>query len=217
MNQETYDTINPEPDWSLSIDLFLFINLKERKDRKQQIIAQFQKIGIPCNKVIRIEAIKSGFRGCTKSHINAVRFAFIHHCKKVMICEDDWIVINDDFNTIMNSLDSVNIDFNVFMVGMTPIILKHNVNNIYNIHQSLGMGCYILSCNYFSKLLHIFNEALQKIIPHDLITQIYQKMDKWYGFYPAISRQSPGWSDIEQKTVDYGYLEIDAQMLTIVS
>jgi GR25 family glycosyltransferase involved in LPS biosynthesis len=213
MNRETYDDIFLPPKWSLEIDLFLFINLKERIDRKHQIIFQFQNLGIPCKKVIRIDAIKSGFRGCTKSHINAIRFAFIHNCHKVMICEDDWIVINDNFNTIMNQVD---IDFNVFMVGMTPIRLKHTIDTIYNIHQSLGMGCYIVTKNYFPMLLRIFNEALTKNTPHDLITQMYQKENKWYGFYPAIARQSPGWSDIEQKMVDYAYLELDGQMLSFV-
>ncbi len=214
MNQEIYNDINPAPEWSFSIDLFLFINLKERTNRKDKMILQFQKIGIPSNKVIRIDAIKSSFIGCTKSHINAIRFAFIHNCRKVMICEDDWMVLHDNFNNIMNHVD---VDYNILMVGMTPIKLKHVVDTLYHVHQALGMGCYIVKQDYFSSLLSIFKEALVKKTPHDLITQIYQKSNKWYGFYPAISRQAPGWSDIELKLVDYGYLEIDGQMLTIVT
>ena len=41
-----------------NIDRFLIINLNERKDRLEFIMDQCDKIGIPKDKITRIEAVK---------------------------------------------------------------------------------------------------------------------------------------------------------------
>ena len=52
------------------IDKIFYINLDERKDRKEQIEKEFEKFEIPLEKVERFEAIKHqyGMIGCSKSH-----------------------------------------------------------------------------------------------------------------------------------------------------
>ena len=57
---------------------------------------------------------------------------------------------------------------------------------------------------------------MKERIPHDLVTQRYQKNDLWYGIYPAIARQRPGFSDIEGRNVDYKYLDVDGKMLQMI-
>jgi len=39
------------------------------------------------------------------------------------------------------------------------------------------------------------------------VTQEYQLRDRWFGFQPALARQSPGFSDLEGRYMDYGELE----------
>ncbi len=209
---EKYDAKCEEPEWCKGLDLVLYINLDHRVDRRNASITQFQSLGIPCGKVVRIEAIKAEkpARGCTLSHRNAVSFAMIHDCKRVMICEDDFSILSlEKFHTAMNSVISPN----MLMVGMTPIKLTPFVGSVVHVQQALGLGSYIIPAEYYVKMLTIFEEALAANQPHDLITQRYQASDQWLGFYPAIARQSPGFSDIENRHTDYGFLEVDAQML----
>jgi GR25 family glycosyltransferase involved in LPS biosynthesis len=188
------------------IDLILYINLEHRKDRKEHILNEFKSINIPVCKIVRMDAIKSGFTGCTKSHIKALQFAMDSSCESVMICEDDWMIENVE--TFNRSIDLIkNVPFNVFMVSMTPISFLKANTGIVKIKQSLGMGCYIVKRKYFQNLLNIFYQALNNNQPHDLITQLYQDQDFWYGFFPVITRQLPGWSDIENKFVNYKNLE----------
>lgn len=217
-NRENYANINNAPEWTHYVDLFLFINLENRTDRKKEILRQFQQLGIPTQKVVRIIASLSGFTGCTRSHINALSFAMIQGCKRTMICEDDFEVTNlENFHEQMN--DAINNNFvqNVLMISMSPIRISpvshtSEKTQLVQVQQALAMGAYIVKEGYFEKLIQIFQDALKLQKPHDLVTQLHQKNDKWYGFYPPIAHQRPGYSDIEKKDVNYAYLE-NGQMM----
>ena len=214
-NREVFQTTKPCPKWIDLIDLVLFINLDKRKDRRSLIIKEFQELGIPCEKVVRISAVPSGFTGCTKSHINALSFAMIHDCKRVMICEDDFHVYSINFNEELNKAMKNQLITSTLMVAMTPIYLGPIIQdtNLRRVNQASGMCCYIVYKSYFEKLLSIFQEALVVNKPHDMLTQTKQNRDYWYGFFPPIAVQRPGFSDIENKNVDYSYLEVQGQMI----
>jgi hypothetical protein len=131
-----------------------------------------------------------------------------------MVCEDDFSVLTlEQFHNSMNSVACH--DFGVLMVGMTPIRLTELVGSVVHVHQALGLGSYVIQSKYYVKMLSIFEEALTLNQPHDMITQRYQTSDQWLGFFPAIARQAPGFSDIENRHTDYGFLEVDAQMLQL--
>ena len=211
-NRETYENVHPEPMWSKSLDLVLFINLEKRTDRRAQFLLQAQSLGIPCEKVVRINALISGFRGCTLSHRNAIHFAILQNCKQIMICEDDFTVLDlSIFHASLNT--AVSHKWNVLMAVMSPIRLVTIDKYICKVRQALGMCGYIVRNSYFVKLLQIFEESLTKNQPHDMITQQYQDRDQWYGLQIPVAHQANGWSDIENRMTDYKYLEIDRSML----
>lgn len=208
-----FESVKPCPEWVSSIDLVLYINLDSRPDRREQIIKEFQMMGIPARKVIRIRALPTGFTGCTKSHQQCISFAMIHRCERVLICEDDFQLHNVSFEDNMNRAMKVR-GWNVFMVGMTPIrIVPTSETNIVFVKQALGMGSYVVNKSYFLKMWKIFQTALDTKQPHDMVTQLHQSADTWLGFYPPIVRQRPGWSDIEKRNVDYHNLELGGVML----
>jgi len=62
-------------------------------------------------------------------------------------------------------------------------------------------------------MIAIFDKALSTNKPHDLFTQEYQRIDKWYGFINPIAKQKPGFSDIERRYMDYTYLLVGHYML----
>jgi len=111
---ETYLNLNPHNNSTLENNVFndffdkiIYINLDHRKDRKEQILNEFNKMDINENKIHRIDAVHekyNGHIGCAKSHIKALNYAKENNYKNVIIFEDDFIftknkeVVNNKIN-----------------------------------------------------------------------------------------------------------------------
>jgi len=208
------------PDWISKVDLFLFINLGFRKDRRKEIeTVLLQDLQVPAQKVRRIEAIREtpGFRGCTQSHLMALQAAIDANAECAAIFEDDYlpIVKPDEFHRrVSAALKHLDGKFDVVFLGMTPIDLQRTpVEGFYRVRAALAMPALIVHKRYFKRLKEIYQQALRDNKPHDLITQLYQPGDLWYGFFKPLGRQRPGFSDIENRRTDYAYLEVDGRMI----
>ncbi len=191
------------------------MNLAERLDRKIALLQELDRLGVPPSHIHRIEAVKDeiGRRGCTKSHIAAVQLAKSHQFPHACILEDDFVlqVSPEMFHQQVN--EALKNDFDVLFLGMTPISLSRVGGSLHRVHTALAMPAFIVSHNYYDKLIHIYQQALTENIAHDLVTQRYQPKDRWYGFWPPLSRQRAGFSDIEKRHVDYAYLDVQGSML----
>ena len=118
-------------------------------------------------------------------------------------------------NRMMSHIDP---KFDVLFLGMTPIKLTHinKSEGLHRVHRALGMPAYIINKGYFSAMIKIFKEAQNTDVPHDLVTQKYQPVSKWYGFFPAIARQRPSYSDIENKFTNYEKLDVKGIMTNVI-
>jgi glycosyl transferase family 25 len=207
--------------WVSDVDLFLYINLKDRKDRDREIQEVLgQQLKIPKNKIQRIEAIRQnpGFTGCTRSHLSALNYAIEAKANYICIFEDDFMltVSPETFHHKVSQAWVFLKKFHILFLTMTPILLETTeLKHFFRVRQALAMPAMIVHKSYFLLLKSIYETALKEKIPHDLVTQRYQKNDLWYGFYPALARQRPGFSDIEGRNVDYKFLDVDGQMLKI--
>jgi glycosyl transferase family 25 len=222
LKRETYYSSKQEEKWIRDIDLFIYINLEKRTDRKKNIIEEFKKLGIPSSKIVRFNAVqnKVGFMGCTHSHLKCVQAAISFGCKRICLFEDDFVLVAkpEEFHTCVNRMmDHVCNNFDVIYLAMTPIKLQkiQNLKTEYRVLQALAMPAMIVNRNFLKTLKSIYQSALDEKKEHDLVTQRFQSSQKWYGFYPPIARQRPGLSDIENRDVDYFKLE-NGQMLTII-
>jgi len=202
------------------IDLFLYINLEKRADRdKAMKKLLLDDLKLPPKKVRRIDAIYDdpSFRGCTKSHLLALTTAIKSNSKFVCIFEDDYALTTDvrTFNSrIESAWKYLKEDFDIIFLACTPIRLENtNEKQFFRVKQALAMPGMIVHQKYFEKLKKIYEQALSEKKAHDLITQMYQPKDKWYGFWPPIGRQAPGYSDIEHSMVNYGYLDVQGRMI----
>ena len=211
--------------WVDAVDLFCYINLNHRTDRHEQMQTLLhQTLRIPYDKIKRIEAIADdpGFRGCTRSHLKALKEGFRTNIQYLCLMEDDLMLVDnvtaDLFHqTVQKGWDTCQGDFDVMYLAMTPIKLEpvNTVSRLHRVRQALAMPALIINVRYFEKLQTIYETALKTKKPHDLVTQLYQPTDVWYGYYPPLMRQRPGYSDIEKRNTDYKHLEIDGKMLTI--
>jgi hypothetical protein len=89
ITQNTLDSFENSFD---NIDAFIYINLEDKIDRKKEILAEFDKLNIPKNKIRKISGIripKNGHKGCIQSHILALQMAKLNNWNTVAIFEDD--------------------------------------------------------------------------------------------------------------------------------
>lgn len=208
--------------WKDRVDAVLYINLDDRQDRRRQIKdLLLKKLGLPSSMVRRVPAVKDspGFKGCTLSHMKALQIAIEEKMEFVCLVEDDLMLHTPgpDFHRRLNEAwEKLQEDFDVIYLSMTPIDLEeqdHPGSGFHRVRQALGMPGLVVHHRYFQKLMSIYQSALKEGKPHDLVTQLHQPTDHWYGFFPQLARQRPGFSDIENKTNNYAYLDIEGSML----
>ena len=75
-----------------NIKKIVYINLKKREERKEQIENELKMLKIPSNKIERFDAIvnTNGALGCSLSHISVLKRAKENKWSNVLILEDDF-------------------------------------------------------------------------------------------------------------------------------
>lgn len=211
------DTADP---WWQHVDKILYLNLPNRTDRQQQMQETLSRtLGLPDDRVERVVALRDtpGWRGCARSHALALELAQQRQYRYVCVLEDDFwpLCTGSRFHAaVTQAWRTLQGQFDVLMLGCTPVRLqRQHTEPLYRVRQALALPGYVVARHYVPKLLQSFRQSLVEQQPIDFGTQTLQKVDRWYGFFPPLARQRPGFSDIEQRHTDYGYLEIEAKML----
>ena len=199
------------------IDTFYFINLDRRTDRLKQILDELEKMDIPKEKIIRVQAFehKVGIVGCVKSHINAINH-FIESGKNTcMIMEDDFefTETKEKVNEVLKNIFTSGAEIDCLMLaGKDNCVLaidstqKICAQRIFFATTTAG---YILSKKYAPALVFNFQEGMAK--QEKWITAfgepenafnldyywIYEQMSKKFCFtVPKLGKQRDSPSDI---------------------
>lgn len=208
--------------WWEMVDKIFYINLDTRSDRRQHMEHVLgTMLQLPNDKVERVAALKEspGWRGCARSHIRALTLARERNYAYVCILEDDFQPLEAErfHREVQKAWQTLEGNFDVLMLGMTPIRLQRlQADPLFRIRQALAFPGQIVRASYFSILIQAFEQALAVGQPIDMLTQSLQASGLWYGMFPPIARQLPGYSDIENKPTNYGYLELEGRMLRFV-
>jgi GR25 family glycosyltransferase involved in LPS biosynthesis len=204
----------------------LYINLDYRVDRLLQINNEFKnKLNIESLTKLpeRFPAIKhdNGAIGCTLSHIKCLELALERKYPYVFICEDDIEFLNPKhfLSAIQEFERNPPKDWNVFIVSgnIVPPYRQYNKTciNIFDCQTTTG---YITHYKYYETLIKNYKEGLHKLLDQpnfqtyfaiDKYWKILQKSETWYMLYPVSVIQRVGYSDIENRVVDYSRLMLD--------
>ena len=126
----------------------LYINLDDRKDRKDQIEKELNEKNI---KYERFPAIKheNGALGCSKSHLNVIKLAKERNYNQVIIFEDDFefIINKNEFIEELNKLNNVNFDVCLLSYN-TKNFYESDYEFLYKIKDALTTSCYIINSHY---------------------------------------------------------------------
>ena len=203
-----------------SFDCYMYINLNHRKDRKNQITNELNKMKIPNIKTTRIDAVHekyNGHIGCAKSHIRALQLAKEKNYKNVIIFEDDFMftenkkVVDQKINKF---LDYFSGDWDIIQLTAHYNSLKDidSLDDIKKVNRASTSSAYIIQRHFYDKLINNITEAKEKmeeemIIFHrknknkkkkkfttnhalDQHWNSLQNKSKWYIFNPFIGKQA---------------------------
>jgi hypothetical protein len=200
------------------IDKVVYINLDRRADRRAEIEAELDRLGVPAEKRLRFPAIASpwGWVGCTKSHCEVVRMANAAGWSRVWILEDDWTatVSPEVFHKALSNPTIPTWDVlmvSSYVQASEPVSECPLVRRGYNIQTA---SSYIVNGSFYDRLLGNLEEAVRGAESGgnhwDCINDQYWKRlqadrtTTWLYFSPALGKQRASHSDLTGRYEDYG-------------
>ena len=190
----------------------VYLNLEARKDRNEVMIREFEKYGIPLEKVVRFNSIpfpEFGTVGCGRSHLGALKLARENGWKNVLILEDDFEIdvtkekFYEELDYFFNKfIADGNKRWDVFMIGYNTNNPDHRTEELplsesdenrkrYGIiRYAQSAGSYLVNGHYFDELINNIEEGNKKLLEtrihwhyaNDVYWRSLQARDIWY--YP---------------------------------
>lgn len=202
-------------------DAIFCINLPRRTDRRQHAEAEFAKIGIQPIFVNGVDGsaiddrlvissdgtpVSKGDIGCVLSHIKVLRGANNLELNNYLVFEDD-CVFKENFNEVIHGcLQQVPGDWDLLYLGTSFNGDKINVNpGVVTGHRMFTTHAMGVSCSIYDKLYERWKLLDEKV---DLAVAELQPYIGTYAFDPILVGQAPGFSDIQNKDVNYQHLSV---------
>lgn len=204
------------------------INLEQRPERWAALQTSCQIQGLSPTALRRWNAVADtdyGALGCAKSHVSALAHFLTHDSSPYgLIMEDDFELVRPWGELVerFNALTAAGTDWDtLLLMGTAVIALPAKSHGLARVLESQSAAAYLFSRRYASQLLACFAdsiphmESLRGLSPRAHVTHRFavdqawktlQRRDRWYIFSPAFGRQRPGFSDIEQRDVNYDAL-----------
>ncbi len=192
----------------LSNILVYGINLKDRKEKRKNLVKICERRNIPLNLFSAERHPLGGKRGCLDSHLRIIREAYQNKSKSgakhLLIFEDDIKMIGSFAN-----LKPVPSDYDMLYFGGTVHRIMDGTKSPGWVH----MSCWTTH----AYLLHLEkDEMIQKIIRE--LESYQEEIDRYYineihPYYkaymcdPMIIIQEAGYSDIEGREVNYDFMQ----------
>lgn len=205
-------------------DKIYIINLKHRIDRRKNMINQMNKINETNYEFFdaikpTIEQVNDwnsnylkqhndnyriGCLGCMFSHMMIMKLALKENYNKILILEDD-VIFNNNYNNLSNYLS--NIDQNkqdmIYLSGSHIIQPEKITDNIYQIKKTFTTNSYIINKRAMEYIVNNINKYEKEI--DVFYTEYIQKANDFncICINPHITYQESGYSDIQNKDVNY--------------
>jgi GR25 family glycosyltransferase involved in LPS biosynthesis len=204
------------------------ISLENRVDRREAFIQNIQAHQFnedEFNWLVAIRDANFGGLGCAKSHLLALsEFICKTDAPYCCILEDDFRfrISKHEVEHLVNLIDQ-DYSWDVFMLGGTqtvgiPTMLRSSQHKIEKLFEANTSSGYICKRSYAQKLIVNMLDCIQgmekfrHLEPRSLVYHSFaldqvwkglQRIDNWYCSNPMAGYQVEGYSDIEQKDVNY--------------
>lgn len=200
-------------------DKIYCINLDKRPDRYDKFIAEINKFGltdierysgIDGNTILNDSPLLNGELGILTTHMGIIQKSYDEGLKNVLILEDD-VTFTNELIKLDEYMQSVPENWDMIYFGGNHLYGKPplRVNDkIIKLNFSVAIQCVAIKNTIF--------ETILAILPHKkkAVDTYYAQLQNGYnayGFYPNMAKQSVGFSDIQNKVVDYSNFFKDVQ------
>lgn len=203
----------------------LYINLESRPDRRALITQQLESIGVVSPERFVGVRTEMGAIGCTMSHIRCLELARARKWDQVCIFEDDFKCINPErFKQSLSEFENNHQadgfgNWSVLMLGgnnQPPYTSFPGVD--YCVRIGRGCACmvaYVVKKHMYDALIKNFKEGVTLLMREPARGDLYaldvywfplQQDGSWYLLTPLTVTQQSGYSNIENRVVNYDRL-----------
>jgi glycosyl transferase family 25 len=197
-----------------------YINLERRVDRKEHVINQFNKLGLPVSRFNAIQ-MKNGAIGCSMSHLKLLQTGVLNDFEHMLIVEDDIkfldpALFKTQFNKFIEAHGN-NWDVILFAGNNVPPYTKIDDTCIKVTRCQTTTG-YLVNGHYIKTLMQNVKQGLTNLLNRpddrkqfaiDIFWFNLQFKDKWFLITPLTVVQREDYSDIEERVVNYEHLMVD--------
>jgi len=193
------------------------INLKHRVDRKNHILTELEKIkcntytlieGVDGNQLTNTTKLSNGMLGLNHTYLKIYEEWSKEKHDNILIIEDDCVFLDNFNKDLFLYMTNIPKDWDMVYFGgnhnyhmgskteqINPYCLK--LNNTYTAH------CVLLKNYVFEELIHNIKDMT---IENDVMMSNLQKKYNSYSSSKNMTTQMIGFSNIENKFVDYNWL-----------
>jgi len=195
------------------IDKIIYINMDARTDRRAELEAEFVRLGIPNDKIMRFPA--SSYNGCPNtgclvSHANVIHLAYEMGYRNVLVLEDDFRFIEDatKVNADIGAFFDMKLDWDVLMLTTcSAVIIPEYVGYLASrISSSTNGAGYLVNRPMMMELVELFDSNVENLFntkahwlyQNDILWKSLMPTKQWYMFNHYLGYQVGGYSDLSQ-------------------
>ena len=208
-----------------SIPIYI-LNLKHRPDRRIEIEQELSDLQIMSENIKFIESKytpRNGAIGCAVSHAYALsKYLYEDNAEYCIVFEDDAVIPDKKyFLDSLTLLQKNPFKWDVVLLAHNAAIAVNNtaINNLHRVINAQTTSAYIVNRNFAPTLIKCFYESAQlqsenlfrlnnQISKHFYALDMYWKKlqheNDFLAFFPSLTVQRQGYSDIEEQSVNYG-------------
>jgi len=195
------------------IDKIIYINMDARTDRRAELEAEFARLGIPEDKIMRFPA--SSYNGCPNtgclvSHANVINLAYEMGYRNVLVLEDDFRFIEDaaKVNADIGAFFDMKLDWDVLMLTTcSAVVIPEYVGYLTSrISSSTNGAGYLVNRQMMMELVELFDSNVENLFntkahwlyQNDILWKSLMPTKQWYMFNHYLGYQVSGYSDLSQ-------------------
>lgn len=184
-----------------------------RTDRRAELEAEFVRLGIPNDKIMRFPA--SSYNGCPNtgclvSHANVIHLAYEMGYRNVLVLEDDFRFIEDatKVNADIGAFFDMKLDWDVLMLTTcSAVIIPEYVGYLASrISSSTNGAGYLVNRPMMMELVELFDSNVENLFntkahwlyQNDILWKSLMPTKQWYMFNHYLRYQVGGYSDLSQ-------------------
>ena len=190
------------------IEKIVVINRDTRTDRWQHMHNELRQLQVPAEKIVRFSACdnEDGALGRSLSHLKVLESAQRENWRNYLLLEDDALLLKQEkhvnsFNQLLNALP--HFAWEVVLLGgqVKEGQAMKSLPGIICANDCEKVCAYLINQPYYATLYGQMSQDPSRVL--EARWQGLQAKGKWLSFYPSISYQRAGHSDIEGKETDH--------------